>query len=262
MTNSNQHPRYGALWTRDDLIVAFDLYCRIPFRKTKANNPEVIQIASLLKRSPASVARKLGNFGSFDPELKKRQVTGLGHASKLDGRIWEEFNSDWNRLVLEARELKEKLGTVEQTEETAEDEIIFPQGVSEREVIRKTRVHQAFFREAILSSYEDTCCITGVKIKECLVASHIIPWSVSEQYRTDPRNGLCLSATFDRLFDRGLITLTSDFEVVVSLSLLKRGDKRIDEMVCRFHGAPMIRPRKFLPLQAYLEWHSSNLFRD
>lgn len=264
MPASNDPSRkYGTLWIRDELILAFDLYCRIPFRKTKANNPEVIDLAKLLKRSPASVARKLGNFGSFDPELKKQQVTGLVHASKLDGEIWEEFNSDWNRLVLEARRLRDELASSsELLDEEVVAEISFPRGVSEREALRKTRIHQAFFRDAILSSYEETCCITGLRIRECLVASHIVPWSFSEQFRADPRNGLCLSATFDRLFDRGLVSLTDEFHVVVSASLQRTGDRPIEDMICRYHGAPMVRPRRFMPLKQHLEWHRNNVFHD
>ncbi len=92
--------KYGTLWTREELILAFGLYCRVPFKKTKANNPDIIELAMLLKRSPASVARKLGNFGSFDPELQKQQISGLGHASKLDREIWDEFHRDWNQLFL------------------------------------------------------------------------------------------------------------------------------------------------------------------
>jgi len=262
MSARNRPQNYGLSWTREQLILAFDLYCRIPFRKTKANNPEVIELATLLKRSPASVARKLGNFGSFDPELHRQHVSGLVHASKLDGAIWEEFNSDWNRLVLEANRLRDRLALVAPPDEQHQGEIAPPQGASEKESIRKTRIHQAFFRQAVLSSYEESCCITGLRIKECLVAAHIVPWSVAEQYRTDPRNGLCLSATFDRLFDRGLITLTDSLEVVVSSDLREAGDGRIDEMICKYHGAPIIRPRRFLPLPAHLDWHRNNVFRN
>ena len=57
--------KYGLKWERDEVILAFDLYCRIPFKKTKANNPQVIELSKILRRTPASVARKLGNFGSF-----------------------------------------------------------------------------------------------------------------------------------------------------------------------------------------------------
>ena len=61
--------KYGSLWTRDELVLALYLYCQIPFAKTKANNPEVIRLAHVIGRTPASVARKLGNFGAFDPLL-------------------------------------------------------------------------------------------------------------------------------------------------------------------------------------------------
>jgi putative restriction endonuclease len=260
MSGESRAQRYGQLWNREELILAFDLYCRIPFKKTKANNPEVIHLAALLNRSPGSVARKLGNFGSFDPELKKQQVKGLTHAGKLDAEVWHEFNSNWNHLVLEARRLRLQIGD---TAESIDDaDIPLPRGASEREALHKTRVHQAFFRQAILSSYEDSCCITGLRIPECLVASHIVPWSISEEHRTDPRNGLCLSATFDRLFDRGLITVDDNLEVVVSQRLRKAGDKSTNDMICRYHGAPMLRPRRFVPLQTYLEWHRQNAFQD
>jgi len=57
--------RNGVSWTREESILAFDLYCRIPFKKTKANNPAVIALAQALDRTPASIARKLGNWGCF-----------------------------------------------------------------------------------------------------------------------------------------------------------------------------------------------------
>jgi len=261
MTTTRQSQKYGQLWTRDELILAFDLYCRIPFKKTKANNPDVIQLAKLLGRSPASVARKLGNFGSFDPELQKRQIKGLTHAGKLDAEIWDEFNSDWNQLVLEASRLRAELDAETDPEREVDAEVAIPRGVSEKEAMRKTRIHQAFFRDAILSSYEETCCITGLRVPECLVASHIVPWSISEQHRTDPHNGLCLSATFDRLFDRGLITVSAELEVVVAARLRRVVDPRTLEMICRYHGSAIVRPRRFLPLPAHLEWHRRNVFQ-
>jgi putative restriction endonuclease len=261
MTSTRQPQKYGELWSRGELILAFDLYCRIPFKKTKANNPDVIELAGLLRRSPASVARKLGNFGSFDPELRRQQIKGLVHAGKLDEEIWDEFNSDWSRLVLEAMRLRAELGAPFEEESEADTETGVPRGASEKEAMRKTRVHQSFFREAILSSYEETCCVTGLRIRECLVASHIIPWSISEQHRADPHNGLCLSATFDRLFDRGLITLTNALEIFVSTRLREADDQRIREMISKYHGASIVRPRRFLPSPAHLEWHRNNVFQ-
>jgi len=262
MTELSSLEKYGERWTRDELILAFGLYCRIPFKKTKANNPIVVELAKLLKRSPASIARKLGNFGSFDPELHRQEVVGLLHSSKLDREIWDEFHNDWNQLVLEERRLRDELGFKQESQKEIDENIVQPQGPSEKETIRKTRIHQSFFRAAILSSYEETCCVTGLGVRECLVASHIVPWSKSEELRTDPRNGLCLSATFDRLFDNGLITITTDLLVVVSERLRNSGEKRITDIICVYHGRPIIRPRRFLPSHDHLEWHRDNIFHN
>ena len=90
----------GLPWTREQLIVAFELYCRVPFGRITTRNPLIRELAVILGRTPASVTRKLGNFGAFDPELAARNVSGLTHASKLDKSIWDEFHSDWNGLVV------------------------------------------------------------------------------------------------------------------------------------------------------------------
>lgn len=49
-------------WTRDEHILAFNLYCKLPFGKFHRNNPDVIALANLIHRTPSSVAMKLGNI--------------------------------------------------------------------------------------------------------------------------------------------------------------------------------------------------------
>lgn len=257
MTHDSLQPRYGTPWSREELILAFELYCRIPFQKTKANNPEVQEIAELLGRTPASVARKLGNFGAFDPELRKAKISGLTHTSKLDHHIWEEFNRNWNGLVWEANKLRKSL----EREKMAGPVLAQPSGPSEKMRTSKQRIHQAFFRAAILSSYEETCCITGLKIPECLIASHIVPWSEEEKYRTDPTNGLCLSSTFDRLFDVGLITISVELTVCVATTLLRTKNQSTQELICSYSGTRIIAPRRFMPSPERLQWHRVNVFR-
>ena len=255
--------KYGSLWEREELILAFDLYCRIPFSKTTKNNPAVIELAKLIGRTPSSVARKLGNFGSFDPRLQQKNITGLVHASKADAMIWDEFNNNWNGLVWEAESLRSRFENTasEESESKAEQATRKrPSGKSERITERKERVHQSFFRDVIITSYEQTCCVTGLRIRECLIASHIIPWRESEEHRTDPRNGLCLSATFDRLFDRGLITISNDYTILIHEHLLKSQDYRTVEQIGKYHGKPIILPARFMPSQDYLAWHRENVF--
>ena len=250
--------RYGELWSRDESLLAFELYCRIPFQKTKANNPAVKELANLLGRTPASVARKLGNFGAFDPVLHKLDISGLTHTSKLDRQIWDEFHADWNNLVWEANVLRNKLG------QPLPAPRIFkpPSGPSETVRLTKQRVHQSYFRDAVLSSYEASCCITGLAVPECLVASHIVPWSEDERYRTDPTNGLCLSATFDRLFDAGLMTVSPDLTVRFSSQVARSKNLVTQDLLLRYHNCPIRTPQRFLPSLERIEWHRRNRFKD
>ncbi|OQB87390.1 MAG: hypothetical protein BWX88_00305 [Planctomycetes bacterium ADurb.Bin126] len=249
--------RDGKLWTRDELVIVFELYCRTPFQKTKANNPEVGQTARLLRRTPGSVARKLGNFGAFDPQLKRMGITGLVHVGHLDRAVWDEFHHDWNSLVIQAHNLREALGE----RKNEPDTIVLPTGASERLQIKRARIYQSFFRQAVLSSYEGRCCVTGIGIQECLTASHIVPWSHNESLRTDPTNGLCLSATFDRLFDAGLITIMPELTIELSSRLLCSQDRPILTHIACYHRKSIARPSRFLPAQDSLAWHRRNVFQ-
>lgn len=249
--------RYGQPWTRDELVLAFELYCRIPFSKTKASNPAVRRLAIAIGRTPASVARKLGNFGAFDPELRKRNISGLGHGSKLDEDIWVEFNNDWESLVLQAQVVRNKLGN------SIMPETIWtpPRGPSERIRTAKQRLHQTFFREAVLSSYVGRCAVTGLSIAECLIASHIIPWSESTEARTNPQNGICLSATMDCLFDRGLLTFQDNYAVSISPRIMAIKDEQVQKQVLCYNNRSMLLPERFLPEKTFLAWHRENRFQ-
>ena len=80
--------RTGIKWSREETILAFDLYCRTPFGKISQGNPEIIKLAHLLGRTPGSVGLKMHNLAHYDPELQKRNVTAMAHGSKLDGEIF------------------------------------------------------------------------------------------------------------------------------------------------------------------------------
>lgn len=75
--------RQGQKWSREETILAFDLYCRTPFSKISQTNPEVITLAKLLGRSSGSVGLKMLNLAHYDPELQKRNVVAMAHGSKL-----------------------------------------------------------------------------------------------------------------------------------------------------------------------------------
>src|SRR6185503_20788417 len=125
----------GQLWTREQLILAFELYCRIPFQRTKANDSRVKELAALIGKTPASIARKLGNFGAFDPQLAARNISGLTHGSKLDKVVWDEFHQNWSELVVRAHDIRHDL----RPGEPVEPAFAPPQGLSERVATMKQR---------------------------------------------------------------------------------------------------------------------------
>ena len=75
------------LWTREELILAINLYCKLPFGRLHRANPDIIHLAKLIHRTPSAVALKLVNFASFDPSLRARGIKGASNASKLDSQI-------------------------------------------------------------------------------------------------------------------------------------------------------------------------------
>jgi putative restriction endonuclease len=251
--------RDGITWSREEPILAFDLYCRIPFNKTKANNPEVINLARILNRTPASVARKLGNFGAFDPELKKRNISGLTHGSKLDKAIWDEFHSDWGGLVLDVEHVRQQMvGQLHKSK--VEQGALAKTGPTERRANVKQRIHQDFFRATVLAAYNQRCCICRIPYPELLIASHIIPWSVREDTRVNPENGLCLCATHDRAFDYGLVSVSADFIIMLCGRLKKANDSTSKVVFHAFDGERILSPDRFRPKREFLQWHFENVF--
>ena len=80
----------GRRWTEDETRQALELYRRTPFSQFHDRNPEVVMLAKRMNRSAASVAMKLGNFASLDPNVTRTGRKGLYNASAQDRRIWTE----------------------------------------------------------------------------------------------------------------------------------------------------------------------------
>ena len=65
------------LWSREELILAFNLYLKLPFGKLHTRTPEVQELALLLGRTVNSIAIRLTNFASCDPYHQNRGVKGM-----------------------------------------------------------------------------------------------------------------------------------------------------------------------------------------
>ena len=244
-------------WTREELIVAFNLYCKIPFGRIHIRNPLIIQLAQSLGRTPSAVSWKLANFARLDPTLKRRNVKGAAHGARAEVEIWMEFDDDWEGLAFESERLLGDMGIRPEIDEKAEE---FPEGRT-REALVRTRVNQGFFRSAVLAAYGVRCCITGLSLGQLLNASHIVPWTVDVKNRTNPRNGLCLNAIHDRAFDCGLLTITTDLRVELSPKARGVGaDKASEDFLWRFNGVAISAPRRFAPDADFLRYHHDHVF--
>lgn len=251
----------GSAWTRDELLVAINLYCKTPFGRIHVRNPDIIALAELLGRTPGSVSYKLANFASIDENLDRK---GAANVSNLDRAVWAEFFADWDGMVFESERrmaalLQQPLEEVAREEVEAEGEdIAIPEGKTREAVVRQ-RVNQGFFRRTVLSSYDGACCITGLAVSELLVGSHIVPWAMDAQHRTNPRNGLCLNVLHDKAFDRGLIAVDEGNRVLVSSRVRKLGLEQA-RAVLEVEGAELRMPRRFLPDPGLLAWHRAHVF--
>lgn len=250
-------------WLHDELILAFNLYCKTPFGRIHNRNPDIISLAKTIGRSPSAVSWKLANFARLDPSLQERNIAGAAHGSKGEIEVWKEFNEDWETLAFESeRLLAQTVGRkVEKIAEVPEEEL--PKEGKERERIVRSRVNQHFFRATILAAYGNKCCITGMPIPELLTASHIVPWSVDHENRLNPRNGLCLNAIHDRAFDRGLLTITTEYRVKLSrkVSDLNK-DVAVRDFLIRYEGLPITLPTRFVPDTSLLERHNKEVYLE
>lgn len=245
-------------WTRDQLKLAFHYYCQTPFGKLHNRNPEIIELAHLIGRTPSALAMKLSNFASLDPSITDTGRSGLKGASNLDREIWNEFQSDWERLAVECASLRATLGgnLINQYTDIAIEDF----SGETKEMLIQQRIKQSFFRRAVLSGYRGRCCMSGMEDARLLIASHIVPWNKNKTTRLNPANGLCLSAIHDKAFDRGLITLSNDLRVVLSGDIKRKKEDFIKSVFLPIENKQIEIPERFVPHIDFLTYHREQIF--
>lgn len=243
------------IWTRDETIVAFNVYCKIPFKDCSKSHPTIKTYADLLGRTPSALAMKIGNIGRLDPDLQKRGIKGLVHGAKMEEEIWNEFYNNPELLAYESEKVLAELQgkTIQENIEINIDDL--PEGI-EREAIVKQRVNQSFFRMAVLSSYNNCCCISGVCNPEMLDACHIVEWSQDFVNRTNPKNGLCMTPFFHRAYDKMLMAISPDFNIYISDELLQNiQNEKFAQYIRSINGDKIIMPDRFFPEKDLLQIH-------
>jgi predicted restriction endonuclease len=245
--------------------VAFSLYCQIPFGKLHHRNPEIIKYAEFIERTPSALAMKLSNIASLDPVITSSGRRGLEGASLADKSMWKEMQDNWGDFIEES---EKEMQRITESDKFLSSKIIPQEDEPEttdfrgtnKAVQTKVRVGQSFFRTAVLSAYNNKCCISGLTIPQLLVASHIIPWRVDESNRLNPKNGLLLSMLHDKAFDLGLITVNEDMTIRVSKKEPTSNDSFYETSIRAFEGKEITLPEKFLPHSEFLAYHREYIF--
>ncbi|MBO4821237.1 MAG: HNH endonuclease [Prevotella sp.] len=239
-------------WTEEELKMAINVYCKIPFTKARKSSPEIIKWAKIIGRSPGGLYTKICNFGHCDSGV---QAKGLSHTGKLDSIIWAEFERNPEKVIFESEQLlAQKMGKTleEYTEIRTED---LPVGKT-REIVVRQRVNQRFFHDTVLSAYNQHCCITGLSISTLLEACHISSWKDDVKNRTNPKNGLCMTPTFHRAYDKYLMAVTPDFEIVISEQMIEgTKDVKTQQYLIGLQHKKILLPDKFAPDVDLLAMH-------
>lgn len=120
----NQDARRNPPWTRDELILALELYMRDRVRPPGKKSAEVLELSALLNsmaallspelrdrfRNPNGVYMKMMNFRRFDPEFTANGKVGLTRGGREEETVWTEFSSDIDRLRSTATAIRSAAG--------------------------------------------------------------------------------------------------------------------------------------------------------
>lgn len=125
-------------------------------------------------------------------------------------------------------------------------------GRTERVSRNLGRVGQDALRELLLRTYRGCCALCETRIASQLRTSHIVPWGQNSRLRLKPDNAILLCRLHDGLFDSGLISLTDDYQVLVSTRLDMSANAALVPAV---RGVQFSLPTSFPPDPAYLKRH-------
>jgi len=243
------------VWTRDETLVAFNIYCRTAFGRLHGRNPEIVETAQRLGRTPNALAMKCCNLAAFDSALAARGIKGLAKASQVDERLWHEFREHPEDVAFECEQAFSRLSRCEMR---AESEVRWEdvRGL-DRSAITKVRVNQHFFRSIVISGYRGQCAVCELPLPGLLVASHIVPWCVDRTERMNPENGICLCVMHDRAFDRGLLAIGEDYKISVhGIAEPTCEMDSIRDYFLRFEGRTIRLPDRWHPAPRFLIRHA------
>lgn len=134
---------------------------------------------------------------------------------------------------------------------------------TEREIVSQL-VNRPFrdvkFRKHIRTLYDRTCAFTGLRLingkgRPEVEACHIIP--VEDGGNDSVQNGIALSGTVHWMFDRGLLSLSDDYDILASRQL----NHDVSHLLYTDRKARVPKNKMYRPHPRYLDWHRRNKFK-
>lgn len=124
------------------------------------------------------------------------------------------------------------------------------------EVVLNKKVRSRMFREKVIMAYDKQCALTGMRLingggRAEVQAAHIK--SVEANGPDSVNNGLALSGTIHWMFDRGLLSLSDDYDILVSRKV--NNTDEVDRLINKDRRAILPVKKSNWPHPAYLKWH-------
>jgi len=196
----------------------------------------------------------------------------LNEKGRLSGRAQSAVRpispSDFLRIIekglAQAEQILPRLDVIRPVQELSESQEPFPLEM-ERERLKQLTIRDVrdrTFRQIVLRAYDERCAITGLKFingggRAEVDAAHIRP--VKDKGPDILHNGIALSGTAHWMFDRGLISLTDDLEILISRQV--NDPDSVRTFINKSGRAiPPLRPADH-PHPHFLEWHRENCFK-
>ena len=125
--------------------------------------------------------------------------------------------------------------------------------------LQRPRLGQGTFRLEVVDAYGGACAVSTEHSRPAIDAAHITPYGDGGTH--DVSNGIALRADIHRLFDRGYVTITPDYEFKVSGALAEEFDN--GKIYYGMQGRRIVLPEREedRPLREALEWHGAECFR-
>jgi len=121
------------------------------------------------------------------------------------------------------------------------------------------------FRREIVRLYNDTCCITGVRVSapysfSMVDACHIVPFY--KTFNNNPTNGIALCPNLHRAFDKGAISIDDNYRVIVSRTFVENAQSDYSFKALTGKQIELPRDQNYTPDTEAFSWHREHIFKD